>query len=190
MACMEAPGVTRRRRPFLAPIWLTALFATALLVTVTIFYVRATTTTVIVIRHAEKQFGTIEDPPLSPAGELRAQRLAQLLGQDAKFGAVQGIYASDTRRAQMTVAVLAERLRLPVAAYRGTESPAALARRVRREHRGAVSLIVGHRDSVPELVRRLARRTDVPAIDEDEYTTMYLVSVPDIGRASVVRLRY
>ena len=32
----------------------------------------ATTTTIVLIRHAEKQIGTIDDAPLSPQGEQRA----------------------------------------------------------------------------------------------------------------------
>ena len=76
---MEAPRVARRRSTFLAPVWL-ALFAFAALAIVSVtFWTRATTTTIVLVRHAEKQLGTIEDPPLTQEGDERAQRLDALL---------------------------------------------------------------------------------------------------------------
>ena len=39
------------------------------------------TTTVVLVRHAEKELSTIDDPPLAPDGELRAERLSLLFGK-------------------------------------------------------------------------------------------------------------
>src|SRR5690606_18752752 len=80
---MQAPAITRHRRPFLAPLWLFAaviVIATGAAVAAMAAYRSATTTTVIVARHAEKMLGTIDDPPLAQAGELRAQQLARMFG--------------------------------------------------------------------------------------------------------------
>ena len=59
----------------------------------------------------EKDPGTIDDPPISPEGEARAQRLAQMFGGGGS-GRIDAIYVSDDRRAQQTAAPLAERLHL------------------------------------------------------------------------------
>src|SRR5262245_15195713 len=100
---MEAPAVTRYRRPFLAPVWLTLLaiglaFALAFGV-----YRSADTTVVVLVEPAERDAGTIDDPPLSPDGEQRAQQLAQLLGETAGVGRLDAVYVSDSRRAQQIV---------------------------------------------------------------------------------------
>lgn len=185
---MEAPRVARRRSTFLAPVWL-ALFAFAALAIASItFWARATTTTIVLVRHAEKQLGTIEDPPLTQEGDERAQRLASLFGERSQIGEVHAIYATKTRRAQATAAPLAARLGLAV--ITADESPDALARRVRREQHGRAALIVGHSNTVPQVVAALTGRRDIPAIADDDYGTIYIVTVADVGRASVLRLRY
>ena len=185
---MQAPGITRQRRPFLAPIWLT--FAAVLLVAFVALgvYRSAATTTVVVVRHAEKQLGTIEDPPLAPEGEARAERLARLLGDANGVGTIQGIYVTDTRRTQQTAAPLAARLRLKPEIVAADDVRGVLAR-VRREHRGSRVLIVAHNNTVPQIVGHLAA-VDVPPIADDEYDDLYVVSVPTFGPSSVLRLTY
>ncbi|MCZ2097860.1 MAG: histidine phosphatase family protein [Anaerolineae bacterium] len=149
---MEAPKVARRQNTFLAPIWLSLLGFAVLAVASFALYARLTTTTVILVRHAEKQLGTIADPPLTQEGDERAQRLARLFGEHAALGSVQAIYATSTRRAQATAAPLAARLGLQV--ITADDAPAALARRVRREQHGGVALIVGHSNTIPGWSRR------------------------------------
>ena len=58
-----------RRRPLLTPLWLAALAGLLLVGLATWFVLSMTTTTVIVVRHAEKELSTISDPPLSQVGE-------------------------------------------------------------------------------------------------------------------------
>ncbi|MBV6423669.1 MAG: hypothetical protein NAOJABEB_01472 [Steroidobacteraceae bacterium] len=185
---MDAPKVARRRGTFLAPLWITLLAVTVLAVASVTFWTRVTSTTVIVVRHAEKQLGTIEDPPLTPEGDDRAQRLAGLFGERSGVGAVRAIYATSTRRAQATAAPLAARLELQV--QTADDPPADLARRVRREQHGGVALIVGHSNTVPQIVATLSTRSDIPPMADDDYGTIYVVTVPDVGRASVLRLHY
>ncbi len=160
-----------------------ALIATALL------YLRdAATTTVILVRHAEKQLGTIDNPPLTSIGEERAERLAQLFADDARYGRIDAIYVSDTRRSQQTAAPLARRVGLvPMVS---AEQPPGLARTVLRAQRGHRVLIVGHSNTIPALVAELSGTSDVPPMGDDEYSTIYIVAVPAVGAASVLRARY
>ena len=62
--------------------------------------------------------------------------------------------------------------------------------RVLREHAGGRVLIVGHSDTVPKIVARLSGNPNVPEIGDREYGTMYIVSVPRIGHANLLRLSY
>src|SRR5947207_2350178 len=108
---MDPPAITRHRRPFLAPLWLTLLAIVVVGAGAVTVYRSATTTVVLLVRPVEKQPGSIDDPPLSPEGEQRAQRLAQMFGDAGAAGGLEAIYASDDRRAQQTAAPLAQRLR-------------------------------------------------------------------------------
>lgn len=185
---MQPPGITRRRRPFLAPILLPALFLLVLAVLIWAGYRSATTTTVVLVRHAEKELGSIEDPPLSSEGEQRAVRLARMLGDGTGPGAIAAILVSDTRRARQTAAPLAERLRIAPTVVPAEQVAGRLAQLLRR-HRGRTVLVIGHSNTVPALVERLAG-VEVGPIGNDEYDDVYIVSIPSVGRPGLVRLKY
>lgn len=190
---MEAPAIIgRHRRPFLLPVWLTfAAVCTLFVAAVVTFFVyrSATTTTVVVLaRHAEKDLSSIQDPPLSAEGEQRAQRLAQMFGRSKGVGRIDAIYVSDARRTQQTAAPLAERLGkqavvVPAADIKG------LASRVIHDHEGGSVLIIGHSNTVPELIHELGH-IDVAPIGDDEYDTLYVLSIPSFGHASLLRMEY
>jgi phosphohistidine phosphatase SixA len=180
----------RRRRPFLAPLFLLALAAVLVLAAAILYWNSATTTTIVFVRHAEKQLGAISDAPLSPEGEQRADRLAQMFGDSNLFGRVQRIYVTNTRRTQQTAASLGQRLGVVAEIVDAKTAPDVLARRVLSENRGGLAIVVGHSNTVPEMVATLARLDHAPPIGEDEYDTMYVVSVPSIGKTSVLRMKY
>jgi broad specificity phosphatase PhoE len=104
-------------------------------------------------------------------------------------GTITAIYVSPALRNRMTAAPLAQKLGLtPLVAP--AEEPTALARRVLREHEGERILIVGHSDTVPVIVAALAGVKSLPPITDDEYGTLYIVTVPRIGRANLIKLTY
>lgn len=186
----ETPSLTRRRRTFLAPLWLLAWFGIAFMVAVFVYWKSATTTTIVVLRHAEKQINSISDSPLSPQGELRAERLAQMFGDSVEFGRIERIYVTDTRRTQQTAATLAQRLDVKPEIAKPNETPSEIARRALSENRGGIALVVGHSNTVPDIVRTLADEEHVPLFSDEEFDTIYIVSVPTIGEASVLRMKY
>lgn len=184
---MEAPGITRYRRPFLAPLWLTLLVACVVGAVAFAFYRGAGITVVMLVRAAEKDPGTIADPPISPEGEERAQRLARVFGDGLGGLGLDSIYVSDDRRAQQTVAPLAERLHRAPVVFPAADAVATAARLV-HEHTGGTVLVVGGGEIVPQMLRALAD-TEAPTVP-DASAVMYVVSVPSFGRAHVVRLRF
>jgi phosphohistidine phosphatase SixA len=186
----ESPSLTRRRRTFLAPLWLLAMAGVFVLAMAFAYWNSATTTTIVLVRHAEKQVGAISDAPLSPQGEIRASRLAQMFGDNEAFGRIGRIYVTNTRRTQQTAAGLAQRLDLKPEVIDAKVDSREFARRVLRENRGGRALVVGHSNSVPELVAAMAGSDRVPPIGEEEFDTVYVVTVPTIGRVSVLRLKY
>lgn len=185
---MEPPAITRRRRPFLAPIWLPAL-AVVLATALALYAISCvSTTTVVVVRHAEKALGTIDDPPLSPEGEQRSERLALMFGERSGAGRLDAIYVTNTRRTQQTAAPLAARLHL-VPLILPAADVAGSAGRMLREHRGGTVLWIGHSNTAPQLIRELSGK-QIDPIAEDDYGEIYVLSVPRFGAASLVRLKY
>ena len=185
-----SPSLTRRRRTFLAPLWLLAWAGILVLVAAVVYWNSATTTTIVVIRHAEKQIGTIDDAPLSPQGEQRATRLAQMFGDAESFGREKRIYVTDTRRSQQTAAGLAQRLGLKPVVLESKSSAGEIARRALRENRGDLAIVIGHGNTVPQIVKELSDVDHVPSIGDEEFDTLYVVTVPTIGKASVLRMKY
>lgn len=185
---MEAPAVTRYRRPFLAPVWLTMLAIVCALGVAVAVYLSALTTVVVLVRPAEKEAGTIDDPPLSPDGEQRAQVLAQMLGETTGVGRLDAIFVSDSRRAQQVIQPLAERLgKQPVVIPSG--DIASTASRITRGHDGGTVLFVGNGGTVPQLVHDLSG-VEVGSSYDTEHDTLYVLSIPTYGKANVLRIKY
>lgn len=134
--------------------------------------------TIYLVRHGEK--ATVgEDPALTPQGQLRAQNIATTLHR-AGIGA---IFSSSTTRTLQTAQPLATKLGLKVEQY-DAATPKALVEKV-KSLRGAV-LVVGHSNTLPELVR-LFGGAPGEEIGDDEYDRLYqLVNGADGKVATVV----
>ncbi len=184
---MRKEYASLRRRPLLAPVWLAAL--SGLFVIALAFWLvgAASTTTVFVMRHAEKRTSNPADPDpaLAAAGEARALELAQFFGRAPKGQGIDAVVVSEFRRTQDTVRPLANRLGIPVIVV-PAEDTRATARRALDENRGGRVLIVGHSDTVPEIVKALSS-VDVGPMSEAEYGIVYLVTIPRFSRAAVTR---
>lgn len=185
IARMRKEYASMRRRPFLAPVWLAALAAIVLLALGAWLLSAASTTTVFVMRHAEKAAVPGDDPPLSPVGENRALALAEHFGRAPPGLGLDCIIVSEFKRTQDTVRPLANRLGIPVIVVPAKEGATA-ADRALREYRGGRVLIVGHSNTVPELVEELSGR-EVPEMSEAEYGVVYVVAAPRFSRAAVTR---
>lgn len=123
-----------------------------------------------------------DDPALSSAGEQRAAKLAAML---AASGITQ-IFTTEYKRTRQTAAPLAQRLKLtPV--MTAAKDPAPLVAQLRRTP-GNV-LIVGHADTVPDLIRRLGVAGAV-SIGENDYDDLFVVVRGAAGKATLVRLKY
>jgi broad specificity phosphatase PhoE len=176
-----------RRRPFLTPVWLSASGALVLFVALAWAVLSVSTTTVFVLRHAETASGQGEDPPLSPAGELRAARLREIFGQAGADLAIDGIVVSEFRRSQETARPLANALGIPVVVVASSD-PGAVARRALAEFRGKRVMIIGHSNTVPAIVESLSGQ-QVPPMGETDFGTAYVVARPRFSPASVSVLR-
>ena len=148
--------------------------------------------TIFVVRHAERAdtaapgaaaMGTpATDPPLSAAGHERAARLASML----RSADITHIFTTEFRRTQETAAPLAKPLKLtPVISP--SKDPAPLVDQVLQLKGSA--LIVGHSNTIPDLLKRLGIGAAV-TIPDAEYDNLFIVVRPAAGEPTLVRLRF
>ncbi len=149
----------------------------------------ASTTTVIVVRHAEKATGQGDDPDLSAAGAERARSLGAAL-RDAGIDAV--ITTQWKRTAETALPTTTESgvtpETVPVAWDSVPSHAAAVAAAVRR-HRGQVVLVVGHSNTVPDIVAALGAQKPEPMC-ESEYDRIEIVTLEPDGDARLIESRY
>ncbi len=156
----------------------------------------ADSTTVILVRHAEKEL-TGGDVSLSrPEGEARARELVAAV---ASAGVTVAI-ASEYRRTRMTIAPAVEALGLPADRVLEITEPADVAREILDHQRGQTILVAGHSNSVPQIIEALGAPSLCPPFEIDpkhgcmipdpEYDHLFVVTVPAEGAATVVRALY
>lgn len=147
----------------------------------------AGSTTVVIVRHAEKEAEPAGDPGLTAAGAARAEALVQVV----KDAHVRAIVSTQFARTRATVAPAAAALGLvtEVVDARAPDHVTALAANVLAKHRGETVLVVGHSNTVPALVAALGAPRPANVCDA-EYDNLYVVTIPPSGPASVVHGRY
>lgn len=138
---------------------------------------------VFVVRHAEK-VDESDDPLLSAAGKARAQVLARSL----RTAGVKAIYVTQYKRTGLTAAPLAAASGLkPIVVQSGARQE--VVDRIRKDNPGDVVLIVGHSNTVPELLGLLGHPEPV-TIGDAEYDNLFVVVPGKTGPPTVLRLRY
>ena len=133
----------------------------------------------VVVRHAEKT-GEPEDPALTDAGQARAEALARSL-DGAPLAAV---YATAYQRTQQTAAPTAARHGLDVTTYDAKQPAGELADTLRARHRSGTVLVVGHRNTAPDIAAALCECAVAP-MPETEYGRRMVVTVGHDGIATL-----
>lgn len=153
------------------------------------FFESQATTTIIFVRHAEKALDGSDDPSLSPAGQRRAAELTrQMVDADVVAG-VDALYATEYRRTRETIEPLAKMLELDINEYDSGDTEQVLETILKR-HKGKIILVVGHSDTIPQLIANLGASKSVPPIADEEHDNIYLISIPWFGKTKTIRLRY
>jgi broad specificity phosphatase PhoE len=145
------------------------------------------TTTIILVRHAERPPGT--DPDLNDAGRARAESLAVSLMRTK----VDAIVHTQFKRTQQTAAPLAAQKSLTpiVVSATGTEAQHAQAVVAQlNAFAGRTVVYVGHSNTVPAVIQALGIAPPAPAIGDSEYSHFFVVTRTGKGSASLVRVRY
>lgn len=143
---------------------------------VTVFYL---------VRHAEKDTAGGSNADLNPIGRGRANALVDMF----KRTRIQKVYSTDVPRTKSTAKPLAKFKRRPVELYNAKKQKEFL-ESVLAEGMGKKIFIVGHSNTVPQLVNILRGGTEEKDLPDSEYSRMYIVSVKKLGDAKVQIIQF
>src|SRR6266699_1655524 len=135
---------------------------------------------ILIVRHAEKATTGGNDPDLSLAGQKRADALARIL-RDSQITAV---LVTEFKRTQETAAPTARAAHVTPTVVPANDVPRLIGK-LRALNGNA--LVVGHGNTIPELVKALGVATPI-SIPDDDYTEILVVSLGDVPQ--LLRLHY
>jgi len=140
-------------------------------------------TTIILIRHAEKQSDGTNDPNLTPKGEERAQKLK------TKFEptGITAIYSSSFKRTINTVLPLSEAIKVKITVYDPSE--AHFIDKIYQQNIGKTVLISGHSNTTTKAVNQLLGKEKYKDIAHHEYGRIFIVTITSNNR-NVLEIQY
>ncbi|RSM57736.1 histidine phosphatase family protein [Actinoplanes sp. ATCC 53533] len=139
--------------------------------------------TILLVRHADIDLPRVtRDPSLNDAGRQRAQALAHVVAS----AVVTTAFTSSFRRTKETVGPALEVLGIGA---REMPAPVTVAREARAGTLGAVVLIAGHSDTVPEVIAALGVPSP-PVIGETQFDNLFVVTLAEPTGASLLALKY
>jgi 2,3-bisphosphoglycerate-dependent phosphoglycerate mutase len=180
----------RKRNPKRArrvPIILVSYFLFVLLIAW--YFENQATSTLIIVRHAEKAAQPAEDPGLSTDGQLRAYLLADVLSDVDVVAGVDAIYVTHTRRSEETARPLANRLKLSLNYYEPQDYEG-LKKTIEKNHKGKIVLVVAHSNTIPPMVAAFSGSKKIAPIGDDQYHDMFILSRPWFGKVKTLALKY
>ncbi|MCB0488646.1 MAG: phosphoglycerate mutase family protein [Cyclobacteriaceae bacterium] len=141
-------------------------------------------TTLILVRHAERQEDGSKDPGISSAGEERAAALAQLLGA----ADIDAIYSTAFKRTRNTVQPLAAKKGLTLMDYNpmsGEDLDNILSK-----HKGKTVVVCGHSNTTPQVANYFLGEKKYPDFKDSDYDNLLILSVIEKGNATLTWLNY
>lgn len=145
-------------------------------------------TTVLIVRHAEKA-SDAEDSPLTEAGIERARALVRV----AADAGVSTIYSTQFKRNRETAQPLAERLgiaitEVPVNLQNPGDYGKTLASDIVSKHPGQTVVVVGHGNTIASTVEGLTGRA--ASLGDIQYSDLFVITVPPSGPAKLIKAQY
>ena len=146
--------------------------------------------TVFFLRHAEDaDTGGNPDPDLTEFGAERADALARLLSKSG----VTHFYSSEYARTQSTLRPLAQAIGTTVEIV-SARKPAEQIEKLRALPPGAVAIVAGHSNTIPNLIKTLGGELDELTergwIEEPVHDRIFIVTLQADGDTQTVELRY
>jgi phosphohistidine phosphatase SixA len=138
---------------------------------------------VFIVRHAEKTSQTDKDPDISLAGSDRALSISRML----RATKLTHVFVTDLKRTGQTAMPAAAHHRLkPIVLPAG--DTAGLVARLKALSKDAVVLVVGHGNTIPDVVSGLGAKDKV-TIADDEYGRVFVVTPVEGGGKLLTELQ-
>ncbi|RZK50614.1 MAG: histidine phosphatase family protein [Pedobacter sp.] len=131
-------------------------------------------TTIWIVRHAEKD-GTnpkAADPDLSEEGKMRAMALQKEL----KGEKIDSIYTTNYKRTKLTALPLADRMGITLKTYNPAMQKQ-LAEYILKHGEGKKYLVVGHSNTIQELIIAFGLEKPVKDLTEEDYDYLFEVTI-------------
>jgi broad specificity phosphatase PhoE len=135
---------------------------------------------IFIVRHAEKASTGDKDPDLSPEGQKRANALAHIL----KDSYITSVFVTEFKRTQETGAPTARAAHLTPTVVPANDVRALLDKLCGLNGN---ALVVGHGNTIPDLLKALGIATPI-SIPDDDYTEIFVVLLGDTPQ--LLRLHY
>lgn len=134
-----------------------------------------------VVRHAEKITSdpNEKDPELSAEGSQRAEALLKLL----KGESIDSIFVTAYKRTKLTAFPLADKVGLAMKTYSPADQKA-FAKQLLANAKGKKILIVGHSNTVLDVIESFGAKRPLQEIKDDEYDYVFALTIKD-GKAEV-----
>ncbi|MEO0340821.1 MAG: serine hydrolase [Bacteroidota bacterium] len=140
-------------------------------------------TTLYLVRHAEKSKDHPRDPNLSQKGQERSANLAAQLS-DTNISA---IYSTPYKRTQQTGQALAKQVGLEIRSYSPTYATHIFD--ILANNQGKKVLVVGHSNTVPNMVNWLCAEAQLPQLGEKDYGDLFEVQFKK-GKGKLSRSKF
>ncbi|GAB2771078.1 hypothetical protein GCM10027275_12250 [Rhabdobacter roseus] len=134
-------------------------------------FTHCSTTTIYLVRHAEKAAAPAADPPLTEAGQQRARALADTL----RGRGVGLIYSTNTLRTRSTAAPVADEVGVPIRPY-STDTLWEVAQLLKKVPQKTV-LVVGHSNTLLPLLEQFPVKASLREIPDSDYDNLFVVTV-------------
>ena len=158
-----------------------------LFLTISLFAQAEKPTRIYLVRHAEKVTSDPKDdnPLLTENGNKRALALAEKLKQKP----LNAIYSTNYMRTQSTARPTAENQKNEIKLY-DTKNLTAAAAAIFKENKGKYALVVGHSNTVLDMIEALGAKRPIPRIEDQEYDYLFLVTIRANGKTKVKFMHY
>lgn len=146
----------------------------------------AQTTTIWVVRHAEKATTPVNDPDLTPEGRARAAALAKQL----KRQKIAAVFATSYKRTIQTGEPALKKAGLTeVKTYNPSDLPA-FAKQILQDYTGKSVLVVGHSNTVIPTLQAFGAAKPFDTLDDEDYDQLFKITIGPDKKAGLEIKRY
>ncbi len=142
--------------------------------------------TLFLVRHCEKDKTVPENPPLTPEGQARAEKLGRVFDN----AILDKIASTNTKRTMETAAAVRRWAGDPVTENFPFEAQNDWLAEILQNGSGQRILYVGHQNSVPLILNNLTASVRYKNIPDNDFGRFFVVVTQGVGKTEVMELRY